>query len=241
MRFQILASDYDGTIAHDGRVDAPTLEALDRCRASGRKLILVTGRELDDLHKTFAHVDRFDVVVAENGALLYHPATGEEQKLASSPPGDFCDALRARGVPVSCGRVIVATWVPHEKVVLETIHQFGLELQVIFNKGAVMVLPSGVNKATGLAAVLQQLRTSPQNVIAVGDAENDHALLASCGAGVAVANALPALKEHADWVTQADHGAGVAELIAMLVADDAAAIQEKLAARRAKSGDTMSG
>ena len=45
-------------------------------------------------------------------------------------------------------------------------------------------------------------------VVAVGDAENDHAFLTCSGCGVAVANALPALKERADLVTQCDHGAG---------------------------------
>ena len=33
--------------------------------------------------------------------------------------------------------------VTHQEAVLESIHDLGLELQVIFNKGAVMVLPSG--------------------------------------------------------------------------------------------------
>ena len=72
---------------------------------------------------------------------------------------------------------IVATWEPHETVVLEAIHELGLELQIIFNKGAVMVLPSGVNKATGLAAALEELRLSAHNVVGIGDAENDHAFL----------------------------------------------------------------
>ena len=48
MRYLALASDYDGTLAHDGRVDEETIAAIARLRASGRKLILVTGRHLDD-------------------------------------------------------------------------------------------------------------------------------------------------------------------------------------------------
>ena len=115
--------------------------------------------------------------------------------------------------PLSVGRVIVATWEPHEKAVLETIRELGLELQVIFNKGAVMVLPSGVNKASGLDAALAELGLSPHNAVGVGDAENDHAFLARCECAVAVANALAALKERADLVTAGEHGAGVAELI----------------------------
>ena len=218
MRYLALATDYDGTLAHDGRVDEPTLAALERLRESGRKLILVTGRELDELLGIFPQIDLFDRVVAENGALLYRPETREEKVLGERPPDAFVEALRERGVePISVGRVIVATWEPHETAVLEAIRDLGLELQVIFNKGAVMVLPSGVNKATGLAAALDELGLSPHNVVGVGDAENDHAFLTLCEFAAAVANALPMLKERADLVTRGDHGAGVVELIDQLI------------------------
>jgi hydroxymethylpyrimidine pyrophosphatase-like HAD family hydrolase len=223
MRFRALASDYDGTLATHGRVDEPTLTALQRLRDTGRKLILVTGRELPDLMSTFARLDLFDRVIAENGALLYRPAAREERPLAVPPPEKFIAALRSRGVqPLSVGRVIVATWGPHEKTVREVIHELGLELQVIFNKGAVMVLPSGVNKATGLAAALGELGLAPEAVVGVGDAENDHAFLRACGFAAAVANALPPVKQTADWVTPGDHGAGVRELIDEMLADDLA-------------------
>jgi hypothetical protein len=95
-------------------------------------------------------------------------------------------------------------------------------MQIIFNKGAVMVLPAGVNKATGLAAALERMKLSPLNVVGIGDAENDHAFLSACGCAVAVANGLPMVKEDAAIVTKASRGGGVAELIGRLVADDLA-------------------
>ena len=189
-------------------------------RASGRKLLLVTGRQLDDLRSVFVEIDLFDAVVAENGALLYDPRTQRERTIAEPPPDAFVEALRRRYIPVSVGHVIVATWEPHEREVLETIRDLGLELQVIFNKGAVMVLPAGVSKASGLAAALAELGLSPHNVVGVGDAENDHAFLAVCECAVAVANALPTIKERADVVTKGEAGAGVEELAAELVATD---------------------
>ena len=230
MRYLVLASDYDGTVALHGQVDADTVASLERLRESGRKIVLVTGRELDELFTVFPQIELCDWVVAENGALLYHPATRREKPLAERPPDDFIRALDRHGVsPYSVGRVIVATWEPHQNTVLELIREFGLELQVIFNKGAVMVLPTGVNKATGLMAALCEMKLSPHNVVAVGDAENDHALLASCECGVAVENALPALKERADFVTERDHGAGVQQLIDMMIADDLEQVESRLA------------
>lgn len=220
MRYFALACDYDGTIATDGVVTGKTIILLEQLRHSGRKIILVTGRELDDLQKIFPQTSIFDLIVAENGALLYHPTTHREILLGEKPPENFIQVLTNHGIPLSVGRVIVATWQPYEKIVLDAIRDSGLELQVIFNKGAVMVLPAGINKASGLQAALTELGLSPHNAVGVGDAENDHAFLNLCECAVAVANALPALKDRADWVTEGDHGAGVEELINTLLESD---------------------
>jgi hydroxymethylpyrimidine pyrophosphatase-like HAD family hydrolase len=214
MNFRALATDYDGTIATLGTVDARTLQALDRFRASGRRLLMVTGREMNDLCETFQHLDRFEIIVAENGAVLYWPATCQEVLLTEPPCPDFVKLLIAREVkPLSVGRAIMATREPHETTVLELIKAMGLELHVIFNKGDVMVLPSGVNKATGLKQALKHLGLAPEEVVGVGDAENDHAFLEFCGFAVAVGNALPAVKERAKLVMKNNSGAGVQELI----------------------------
>ncbi len=220
MFFVALATDYDGTLAHHGVVDAATIESLKGLRASGRKLIMVTGRELPDLQGVCPHIDLFDLVVAENGALLYDPATKEETVLADPPPPALVARLQACGVaPMSVGRSILATWEPHETVVLKAIRELGLELHIIFNKGAVMVLPSDVNKATGLKSALKKLGLSAHNVVGIGDAENDQAFLSACGCGVAVGNALQSVKDKCDFVV-ADHGAGVVELAGMLTQHD---------------------
>ncbi|HYC56129.1 MAG TPA: HAD-IIB family hydrolase [Candidatus Binatia bacterium] len=237
MRYFALATDYDGTLALHGTVSKDTLAAMECLRATGRKLLLVTGRELDDLQRVYDRLDLFDRVVAENGALLYCPATRQEQPLCEPPPAEFVETLRKRGVgPISVGRVIVATWQPNETIVLETIRDMGLELQVIFNKGAVMVLPSGINKAAGLSAALAELGLSPHNVVAVGDAENDHAFMNLCECAVAVANALDTVKERADYVTAADHGAGVNELIEKMIANDLRDLSPRIEQRRLVMG-----
>jgi HAD superfamily hydrolase (TIGR01484 family) len=223
VRFVALATDYDGTLASDGRVSDATLAALRNFRQSGRKVILVTGRVLSDLETVFSNFELFDWVVAENGAVLYNPSTREKHVLAPPPSAALVDALRRRGVqPLETGDAIVATQRPHETVVLQAIRDLGLEMQVIFNKSAVMVLPSGVNKRTGLAAALEPMTLSEHEVVGVGDAENDHAFLRACECAVAVANAHPAIKEEADYTTQADDGAGVAELIDLILANQLA-------------------
>ena len=221
MRYHLLATDYDATLATDGRVAAETTAALEAVLATGRRLMLVTGRRLEELMSLYPELEIFERVVAENGALLYRPATKERRRLADPPPPALLATLRQRGIaPLEVGEVIVATREPHETAVLAAIRDLGLEHQVIFNKGAVMILPAGVNKATGVLAALEELKISPHNVVGVGDAENDHSFLKLCERSAAVAGALPALQDEVDIHLRGDAGAGVRELAEALVAND---------------------
>jgi hydroxymethylpyrimidine pyrophosphatase-like HAD family hydrolase len=214
MRYPVLATDYDGTLAQNGHVNHSTWASVERWKATGRRLVLVTGRELEELLGVCPRIELFDRVVAENGALLYRPMDRSEATLAARPPDGFVKALRDKGVgPISSGRVVVATWEPHRPAIEATIQSMGLDLRVIPNKRALMVLPPGVDKASGLVAALLELGLTRKETVAVGDAENDLAMLEACGYSAAVANALPTVKERVNLVTRGDHGAGVAELI----------------------------
>lgn len=228
MRYIALATDYDGTLAHHGTVHPDAVNVLERVKASGRKLLLVSGRHLPDLQTVFPELDLFDYAVLENGALLYCPGTREEKLLCEPPPESFLHRLRQRNVPFETGQAIVSTWTPHQNEVLEAIRELALDLQVVFNKGAVMVLPSGVNKATGLHAALEALELSFHNTVALGDAENDHAFLSAAECGVAVANAVPALLDRADVRTQNRNGTGVIELAEQLLQDDLEQFDDRL-------------
>jgi HAD superfamily hydrolase (TIGR01484 family) len=238
MNYLALATDFDGTLATDGVVEESTLKALERWRHSGRKLILITGRQLDNLIAHIPVINLFDWVIAENGAVLYQPSTKVEKLLADRPSEAFISLLRDRidqkqqqsqnpGIPeefsqisqtqtleaLGVGRVIISTWESYLEITQTTIQDLGINLQIICNKGAVMVLPKGINKAWGLNAVSEVMNLSLQQIIGVGDAENDCDFLEQCGYSVAVANALPEVKKRVNLVTQNSRGAGVIELI----------------------------
>ena len=221
MRYKALATDYDGTLAHHGLVDPATIDAVTSLREQGTKVLLVTGREIPDLRSVFTECAIFDLIVAENGALLYWPVTQAERPLAGSFPREFPELLRERGVKeLSVGRTIVATMETYISVVNETIQELQLNAEVILNKGSLMVLPKEIDKGSGLHAGLRELGLHRADVVAVGDAENDQSLLRNAGYGVAVANALSLLKEKADWVTPNGHGIGVRDLIDRMLKDD---------------------
>jgi HAD superfamily hydrolase (TIGR01484 family) len=220
--YRLLACDYDGTLATRGMVDAATEQALDRWLAAGRRLVLVTGRQLPDVISIFPRAAIvFEWIVAENGPVLYRPQTGQKQLLAPPPPQAFRQLLEKQGVtPLNVGDVVVASDRKNGATVLAAIQELGLQLEVIFNKESLMVLPNGVSKATGLTAALKAMSVPPAQVAGIGDAENDAALIGICGLGVAVANAVPELKAAADRTTLQEAGAGVAELIDDLLRHD---------------------
>ena len=229
MRYLALAADYDGTLAVDGRISETTAQAIERLRISGRRAILLTGRRLEDLLAVCPCIQLFDYVVAENGALVYDPKGRGEVALAKPPPERFVRHLQRRGVkPLETGKVIVATWQPHGTAVLEVIQELGLELQMICNRAAVMVLPTGINKATGLEYALRKLRLSPHEVVGIGDAANDHSFLERCECPIAVANAILSIQQAAAFVTQGEAGDGVRQVIDELIANDLHRMEGKL-------------
>ncbi|MGH7263815.1 MAG: HAD hydrolase family protein, partial [Candidatus Rokuibacteriota bacterium] len=239
MIVHVLACDYDGTIASGGRVAEATRVALARVRASGRKLVLVTGRMLPDLRHVCPDVDElFDAVVAENGAVLYVPERREAKTLGGAPEPALLEGLRRHRVPFAVGESIVAMLAEFAEPALAAIRETGVERSLVFNKDALMLLPGGVTKGTGLAAVLAAMKLSPHNVVGIGDAENDHAFLGLCECAVAVADAVPALRERADHVTAAPEGWGVVEFVEEHLLADAAPLVPGLTRHRLRLGTT---
>lgn len=221
-----------------GHLARTTVAALRRWRRSGRKLILVTGETPQELCD-FSHLELFDVLVAENGALLMDCARHHEQRLAKPPPKTLVQALQQAGIrPLKRGRLIFQAELHDEEKIAHVLKQQRTNWRLVRNRDELMILPPGVSKATGLAAALKKLRIPSRQVVAIGDAENDGPLLAACGLGVCVHNALPRLKKKSHLVTSSGYGKGVAELIDWLLTDSQAAgksrTQRRSATRRPK-------
>jgi hydroxymethylpyrimidine pyrophosphatase-like HAD family hydrolase len=211
--FHAVAIDYDSTLTSAPRPTAEVLAAVRAVRDAETTVLLVTGRILSELRADFPDVDRhFDAIVAENGAVLSQARDGDRPLLDPVAP-ELYRALIARGVPVRAGQVLLATEAMYDAIVSEEIGRLGLECQVERNRHALMVLPGGVTKGTGLVAALEERGLSAHSTVAIGDAENDHTLLNACEVGVAVANAVDALKAHADVILESPDGAGVTDFL----------------------------
>ena len=212
MKFSALALDYDGTIARDGALDPEVRSAIAEVRSRGIAVVIVTGRILEELRQVTGGLGFVDAVVAENGAVLDFP--GGNSRLIGHPVQPiFLEELRRRGIEFKAGQCVVetdATWAPQ---VLAVIRELELPLTLVFNRGRLMMLPQSTGKGAGLREALTMLRLSPHNAIAIGDAENDHDLLAVCEFGVAVGWGSRMLQASADEVLPGDGPSAVAGYI----------------------------
>jgi phosphoglycolate phosphatase (TIGR01487 family) len=213
MIFKALACDFDGTLASEDRIGPEALDAMSRAREAGLRLILVTGRTFFELTRVCERLDLFDAVVAENGAVLYYPGSAMIRDQGPPPPNRLLSELDRRGIYYQVGRVIVGIARSDEGAVREALGIAGVSRDLVYNRAALMLLPSGVSKGTGVRQALRQLGLSFHDVLAFGDAENDLDLFQACDWTACPANAVPALKELADWVLPEDDGRGVAAAI----------------------------
>ncbi|MGA8674743.1 MAG: HAD hydrolase family protein, partial [Candidatus Acidiferrales bacterium] len=204
MKIRALALDYDGTIAQGGVLDSQVREAIGEARARGLTVILVTGRVLSDFRQVAGDFSFVDAVVAENGAVLSFP-NGYSRLIGQPAPAELLEEFRRRGIEFTVGQCILEADAACAPPILSVIRDLQLPLVLMFNRGRLMVLPQGVSKSVGLRRALTILHLSPHNAIGIGDAENDHDLLAACEFGVAVGWGSPALCKVADQVLQ---GAG---------------------------------
>lgn len=221
MRYLALVLGFDGTMASGGLISDAVQQALERLRVSGRRAVLVTGRRLDDLLASCSCAHLFDFIVAENGGVRYDPRSREVTLLADRTDSRLQQYLEARGVePLEIGQVALAAPASHRATVQDVIWELGLEAQLIRNRDTVLVLPAGINKATGMERALRKLGLSRHEVAGIGDSENDHSFLARCECPVAVADAVPSIRAAAALITASENGEGVIELIDELIAND---------------------
>ena len=199
-RFHCLATDYDGTLAHDGIVERFHVEALERLRASGRRLVMVTGREVEELSRIFPRLDLFDATSSQRTAPCSsrrRPAPGARWPTAAGvrrcPGRRRCPAA---GAGARDCRDLAAARSRRAR----GDSRAGARAPGHLQQGRGHDSAVGREQGDWSARRARRLGLSRHNTVGVGDAENDHAFLSACGCAVAVAGALPALREKADHV-----------------------------------------
>lgn len=209
---RVMAFDFDGTLAVDGVVPRKLQSALERCRALGHALFLVTGRRFETV-ALGRLAELFTGVVWENGAVLAHTASGELYLPFGQLSPHLFKALEVAAIPFERGLAIAATSAPHDQAVWQVLSAHGGGASVEYNKGAVMVVPPGAAKGAGLERLLTICGFSVRNLAAFGDAENDLSMLTLAEVAVAVGDAVPEVREMADVVANRPGPDGVLEIL----------------------------
>ena len=240
MKLSVLAFDYDGTIARNDRVPPSVLGAIADVRQRNLTVILVTGRTLDDLRRVAGDLHFVDCVVAENGALVHFPGSGQTTILAPLIPRAFVARLEQLAIPFGAGRCLVDADASTAHRLLDVIRDLEMPIVLVFNRSRVMALAQGISKATGLRAALDIFRATPRNTVAIGDAENDHELLRLAEVGAAVEWGSRSLQAEADLVITGDGPDAVGDFVRRVAASGRLPIPRR-ARRRLLIGHTDDG
>jgi hypothetical protein len=107
VRFTVLALDYDGTIARDAVLNPEVRRSIGQVRIRGITVVIATGRILNDLRRVAGNLRFVDAVVAENGAVVAFPETGQSVLLAPRAPQSLVDELRRQSIPLQVGECVI--------------------------------------------------------------------------------------------------------------------------------------
>jgi len=213
----ILIFDYDGTLTFETHeIPEITRDALKRMKE--RKLAtlgIISGRDLPfllNVDESLSHV--FSFLIAENGAVTYFSDLKKKTVLGKDWSERARKVFLNSGIRMYFAEVMFATAIENAPLVSELLQKSKLDVKLVPNRDSLMVLPPDVDKGTGVAATVQHFGTTKKLFLTCfGDGENDLALFAPADLGVAVANAVDALKKIADVITEKPGGYGVAEYL----------------------------
>ena len=127
------------------------------------------------------------------GERLYHPEVAPYKLLAMTKPEEF------------------------QKVWQDIQQKFAGKVTVTSSRDNFLeLMEPGVNKWEAVKAVAESYGIRPEEIMCIGDSNNDLSMIENAGIGVAVANAKPAVQAAAKFVTASNDEDGVAEVIERL-------------------------
>lgn len=229
MKIEAIAVDIDGTITDDTRkICISAIESLRTAEEKGIPTIIVTGNVVNYAYATQVLIGCSGGLVAENGGMIFKEGynnnaveilvnseyikkadthlkekLGENYNKHASPDNNY----RAT-------EIVFYKTIPREIIedALED-YEFRDELEIYDSGFALHVTDKRINKGTSLRRLCEKNGINMENVMAIGDSENDEEFLKEAGVKVAVGNADDFLKEKSTYVCKNNFGDGVAEAI----------------------------
>lgn len=217
----ILVTDLDGTLTEGGEdpIKPKVKESLLYLKNSGWILVLATGRDRKYLMQRSDIKWIFDAWVTEAGLAVYLPIDGTYRRLVSDQW--ITEIKKLTTLPFVKEKENTVAFSDHFLNIIKREMQ-RIEVGAIFksNKGLIMLLPEGIDKAYGVMEALKLLNVNGL-IVAIGDSEIDLELFKVADFKATVANAEEALKKEADYIAGQENGDGVVEIIKTLLSQHA--------------------
>ena len=212
-----IAVDVDGTITDNKRrLCCSALESLRYAEEKGIPVIIVTGNILSVTKTLSIFIGTSGGLVAENGGVIEstkgRQVLGDIEKcrvayqfLKEKYPLEKVDFSDQRVSEIAIYRTL--------PVAIVKDHLKDFDVSIYDTNFALHITDPTVDKGSSLVRVAHDMGVEPQEIMAVGDSENDLEFLKVAGLKVAVANAEPELKDMADYVAEKPYGDGVKEAL----------------------------
>ena len=235
-KIKVIAVDVDGTITDkDRKICISAIEAIRSAEELGIPTIIVTGNIFFYAYATAILIGATGGIVAENGGVISEPDEEGVEKIKVL--GDFKKTQKAfdylksvltnnnnnnngnqiQMVDDSDSRLSeIAIYRTIDEKVLKNLLKESKEdfdVEVYDTQFAIHITDKNINKGTSLGIVAKKHGFNVDEILAIGDSENDIEFLKVCGLKIAVANADENLKKIADYVCENKYGDGVKEAI----------------------------
>lgn len=224
-KIEALAIDVDGTITDSSRrVCISALKAIRKVEKSGIPVIIATGNIVDYAYATATLVGTTGGLVCENGGVIYKDGLNNDKvivlgdknnvnsayahlqdELGENLPIKVVDDAKSRLSEIAFYKNMDST------PIKECLKDYDVR---IYDSGfAIHITDATVNKGSSLKKLATLTGLNIENIMAIGDSENDLEFLSHAGLSVAVANASDDLKDLADYICENKYGDGVSEAV----------------------------
>jgi hypothetical protein len=229
MIIEAIAVDIDGTITDEKRqICISAIEALRKAEAAGIPTIIVTGNVVNYAYATEVLIGCSGGLVCENGGVVFKEGENDnavetlvDRNFVTSAESHLKEKLGEKfNIHASHDNMYRLT----ETVFYKTLPRSELEdalrdfehldeLEIYDSGFALHVTDKRVNKGTSLRYLCERNGINMENVMAIGDSQNDEDFLREAGYKIAVGNAEDKLKEISTYACEKKFGDGVAEAI----------------------------
>ena len=236
MKIEAIAVDIDGTITDNKRkLCISAIEALRAAEEKGIPTIIVTGNVVNYAYAAEVFIGCSGGLVAENGGMIFKEGYNDnaveilvkreyiekaeihlKEKMGDEYSKNASHDNEYRATEIVFYKTI-------SKEVLEDAlkdYEYIDELEIYDSGFALHITDKRVNKGSSLRRLCEKNGINMENVMAIGDSENDEDFLKEAGYKIAVGNADDSLKEISTYTCENNFGDGVKEAIEKFALSD---------------------